>query len=62
MKLDYNKVEADANSLYGAAALKRAGLEPRYVAPETVPTIESQQVKCFFRALIDEINRQHEQQ
>ena len=56
--INYQDIEDRANHLYAVASLKRQGRDIRYVAPEDIPTIASEQVKCFFRALIENLNSQ----
>lgn len=60
MPINYQVVEDRANALYVVAKLKAAGRLSSlpYLAPEQIPQIASEQVKCFFRALIDELNSQ----
>lgn len=58
MTLNYDKLLNKANILYGIAAIKRQCRDPFYVAPEEFPEIASEQVKCFFRALVEELNSQ----
>lgn len=58
MYINYKYVEDLANAAYAKIKLARSGLDYNYTAPEAMPKIESEQVKCFMRALISEINLQ----
>ena len=59
MNLDAEKIWRDANAKYGVAKLKKAGYtDLSYVAPEMIPKIASDQVRCMLEALVEEINRQ----
>ena len=59
MNLDYHSILKKANAEYGVKALQRQGRDPRYVAPEEVPEIQSEQVKCMLKALVEAINSHH---
>ena len=54
--VDVDEVLREANVLYAEARLREAGMDPRYLAPEAFPTIQSEQVKCLARALVNHIN------
>jgi hypothetical protein len=56
MKLNYRDILAIANAKYGIRSLRRQKRDPRYVAPEDIPRIESEQVKCMLEALVEAIN------
>lgn len=59
MNIDFETVWADANARYATKKLKAAGYtDVRYLAPEMIPRIQSEQVKCMLEALIAEVNRQ----
>jgi hypothetical protein len=59
VNIDFETVWADANARYATKKLKAAGYtDIRYVAPELIPQIQSEQVKCMLEALISEVNRQ----
>lgn len=60
MKLNAEEILEKANSLYAAAKLQKAGVpesEVRYMAPELLPQIESEQVKSVLIVLVDELNQ-----
>jgi hypothetical protein len=59
MNLDYYSILKKANAEYGVKALQRQRRDPRYVAPEDVPQIQSEQVKCVLEALVEAINSHH---
>ena len=54
LKLDDVLEKADAH--YAAAVAGQCGVDIRYAAPETLPRVESRQVKALAAALVDEIN------
>ena len=59
MKLEYNKILEKANHLYADTKLKQMQISDdsvKYLAPEQIPQIQSDQVKMVLKALIDEIN------
>lgn len=61
MNLNFDKIWAAANARYAAAKLEKAGYDNTsimYMAPEMIPQIASDQVKCMLEALIEEINHQ----
>lgn len=51
-----NDVLDRANAIYAASVAAELGIDPAYAAPETLPKIESRQVKAVAAALVDEIN------
>ena len=58
-KIDYDKVLEKANELYVIEKTKHVNPESMaYWAPEMFPKIESNQVKCMLRALVDELNKE----
>ena len=61
MNLDFEKIWRAANARYGSAKLQKAGYNNEsaaYIAPEMIPRIASDQVKCMLEALVEEINSQ----
>lgn len=59
MNLNYDEIIKAADTYYAEAALKRMGIskeDTAYMAPEQLPRIQSEQLKCFARALIEAIN------
>lgn len=59
MNINFETVWADANARYATKKLKAAGYtEIRHLAPEQIPQIASEQVKCMLEALVAEINTQ----
>lgn len=55
-KLNTNDVLDRANAIYAAQVAGELGVGIAYAAPETLPRIESRQVKAVAAALVDEIN------
>ena len=51
-----NDVLDRANAIYAATVAEQCGVDIKYAAPETLPKIESRQVKAVAAALVDEIN------
>jgi hypothetical protein len=59
MKLDKEKIWQNANVIYGHKKLIQMGRKPedfKYLAPEQIPTIVSNQVRAIMEAIVDEIN------
>ena len=56
MQLSYEEILNKANARYAAAWAKRNSADIRYRAPEQLPKIESEQVKCVLRALVEAVN------
>ena len=57
MKLiDKEETARRADAIYAAMVAEQCGVDPRYAAPETLPRIESRQVKAMMAALVDEFN------
>lgn len=54
MKLDFDTILKRAEELYAATKLSPETL--KYTAPELFPTIQSDQVKCVLRALVEALN------
>jgi hypothetical protein len=62
MKLDKEKIWQNANAIYGHKKLIQMGRKPedfKYLAPEQIPTIASNQVRAIMEAIVDEINEQN---
>jgi hypothetical protein len=61
MKLDADKIWDEANLIYAAEKLTKAGYTDfSYLAPEMIPQIESFQVRAMLFALVNAINTQTE--
>lgn len=58
MKLDVEEIIHEADILYAEAKLVGSGVDVRYMAPEQLPRIVSDQVKAMGRAIINAINRE----
>jgi hypothetical protein len=56
MQLNYEEILDKANARYATAWSKRSGIDISYMAPEQLPKIESEQVKCVLRALVEASN------
>lgn len=55
--LNTNEVLELADSLYAGMVAEQVGVDVRYAAPETLPRIESRQVKAVVAALVSEVNK-----
>lgn len=61
MKFDADKIWEEANAIYAAEKLTKAGYTDfSYLAPEQIPQIESFQVKALLFALVNALNNQTE--
>lgn len=63
MKLNTEQILQEANAIYAVEKLTKAGYKKdhmSYLAPEMIPTIQSDQVKAMMQALINAINKQNE--
>ena len=55
-KLNVDDVMELANATYAALVAGDLGVDAAYAAPETLPRIESRQVRALAAALVSEIN------
>lgn len=56
-QLNFEHIMQRANTLYAVEKTKHLPKETiMYMAPELFPTIQSDQVKCIVRALVEAIN------
>jgi hypothetical protein len=62
LKLNTEEILKHANLLYASKKLKMMGKIPndiRYMAPEQIPSIQSDQVIAILEALVQSINEQN---